>query len=270
MGAHGDRGRLSAVTPYDCLGRVLNRVAYAYSPWGDVDVSWQSHGGAAATSGGNQSPKVQYGYAGSNATGAVAHVRLSSVTYPDGREVAYNYTGDAISDTLSRVASIGDLQSPYARFTYLGANMIVEVDHPAVTGGLKLSYGADGAAGLDGLGRVVDQKWTTGDGETLTVVDRFGYTYDLAGNRLTRDVGAAPFEQDLFDEKYAYDALNRLTNVERGRLYCGEVGHRLWVWHRLGLSQGQEPVFGCLLHGARRDGADGKRRTRLLRMESCA
>ena len=155
-------------------------------------------------------------------------------------------------------------------FGFLGADMITEVDHPAVTGGLTLSYGADGSAGLDGLGRVVDQKWTTGDGETLTVVDRFGYTYDLAGNRLTRDVGAAPFEQDLFDEKYAYDALNRLTNVERGRLYCGEVGHRLWVWHRLGLSQGQEPVFGCLLHGARRDGADGKRGTRLLRMESCA
>jgi len=145
------------------------------------------------------------------------------VTYPDGRAVAYHYTGDAVSGKLSRVSSIGDLQNPYARFTYLGADMIVEVDHPAVTGGLKLSYGADGAAGLDGLGRVVDQKWTTGEGETLAVVDRFGYTYDLAGNRLTRDVGAAPFEQDLFDEKYTYDALNRLTNVERGRLYCGDI-----------------------------------------------
>jgi RHS repeat-associated protein len=121
------------------------------------------------------------------------------------------------------VASIGAVETPYARFTYLGADMITEVDHPAVTGGLKLSYGADGAAGLNGLGRVVDQKWTTGDGETPAVVDRFGYTYDLAGNRLTRDVGAAPFEQDLLDEKYTYDALNRLTNVERGRLYCGDI-----------------------------------------------
>jgi hypothetical protein len=111
----------------------------------------------------------------------------------------------------------------YPYFGSLGAGMIVEVDHPAVTGGLTLSYGADGAAGLDGLGRVVDQKWTTGDGETLAVVDRFGYTYDLASNRLTRDVGAAPFEQDLFDEKYTDDALNRLTNVERGRLYCGDI-----------------------------------------------
>ena len=45
-------------------------------------------------------------------SGAVANVRLTSVTYPDGREVAYHYTGDAVSDKLSRVSSIGDLQSP--------------------------------------------------------------------------------------------------------------------------------------------------------------
>ena len=222
MGAHDDRGRLKSVTSYDGDDCPLNQVFYDDDPWGEVVTSWQSHSGPANTDGPDESPSVRYEYDGAG-SGAVPHVRLTSVTYPDGRELAYYYTGDAISDKLSRVSSIGDLQDPYARFTYLGADMIVEVDHPAVTGGLKLSYGADGAAGLDGLGRVVDQKWTTGEGETLAVVDRFGYTYDLAGNRLTRDVGAAPFEQDLFDEKYTYDALNRLTNVERGRLYCGDI-----------------------------------------------
>ena len=98
--------------------------------------------------------------------------------------------------------------------------MIIAVDHPAVTGGLALSYGAEG---LDRFGRILDEKWTTGDGETLAVVDEFGYAYDLSGNRTWRDVRAAPFEQDVFDEKYAYDALDRLTGVERGHLYCGEI-----------------------------------------------
>jgi hypothetical protein len=103
----------------------------------------------------------------------------------------------------------------------LGADMIIAVDHPAVTGGLELSYGAEG---LDRFGRILDEKWTTGDGETLAVVDGFGYKYDLSGNRTSRDVEAAPFEQDVFDEKYAYDALGRLTNVERGHLYCRRLG----------------------------------------------
>jgi RHS repeat-associated protein len=90
------------------------------------------------------------------------------------------------------------------------------VDHPAVTGGLKLSYGADGSAGLDALGRVVDQKWTTGDGETGTTVDEFTYGYDLSGNRTWRNVVPAESPYDVHDETYAYDCLDRLTEVRRG------------------------------------------------------
>jgi len=96
--------------------------------------------------------------------------------------------------------------------------MIVEVDHPAVTGGLTLSYGADGAAGLDALGRVVDQKWTTGEGETETTVDEFTYGYDLSGNRAWRNVVPPGSGYDVYDEMYAYDGLNRLTTLGRGTL----------------------------------------------------
>jgi RHS repeat-associated protein len=212
---YDDWGRLATITSYGDDETIVNQVAYDYGPWGGVATSWQSHSGAAVTTGTSQSPSVRYEYEGAG-SGAVPHVRLTSVIYPDGREVAYHYTGDAISDKLSRVASIGDLQFPYARFTYLGADMIVEVDHPAVTGGLTLSYGADGSAGLDGLGRVVDQKWTTGEGETETTVDEFTYGYDLSGNRMWRNVVPAESPYDVRDETYTYDCLNRLTEVRRG------------------------------------------------------
>ena len=49
-----------------------------------------------------------------------------------------------------------------------------------------------------------------------------------------------------------------------------EVGHRLWVWHPLGLSRRRSTVFGRLLGGARRDGADEEGGTGLLPMKSCA
>jgi len=39
---------------------------------------------------------------------AAKYVRLSSVTYPDGREVYYNYSGDEIDDALSRLSDIAD------------------------------------------------------------------------------------------------------------------------------------------------------------------
>jgi hypothetical protein len=60
-------------------------------------ISWQSHSGAVNTS---TTPKVQYAYA----DGSANTVRSTSLTYPDGRVLTYNYgSGGGIDDAASRV-----------------------------------------------------------------------------------------------------------------------------------------------------------------------
>ena len=58
--------------------------------------------------------------------GVAKYVRLTDVTYPNGREVLYGYgTTGAIDDIMSRLATIGDGTNTYAAYTYLGAGRIV-------------------------------------------------------------------------------------------------------------------------------------------------
>ena len=45
-----------------------------------------------------------------------------------------------------------------------GCSWIVTVEHPDVTGGLTLDYGADGTNGWDIFARVADQTWTNAVG----------------------------------------------------------------------------------------------------------
>ena len=66
--------------------------------------------------------------------------------YPNGQAVYYNY------DVNSRVANIATSGSPtgaqtYAAYTYLGLGTIVKVAHPAVSGGLNLTYGSASDSG---------------------------------------------------------------------------------------------------------------------------
>ena len=67
----------------------------------------------------------------------------------------------------------------------------------------------DKYTGLDRFGRVVDLRWI--DVSSGDATDRFLYSYDRDGNRLTKDnlVNAD------FDEAYSYDELNRLADFER-------------------------------------------------------
>jgi len=104
-------------------------------------------------------------------------------------------------------------------FKYLGAGTLIERSRPEVNVTLSMvsQSGGTGDAGdqytgLDRFGRVVDQRWITGSGSTATEVDRYGYTYDRNGNRLTRSNALA----SAFSETYSYDALNQLQGFARG------------------------------------------------------
>ncbi len=170
------------------------------------------------------SPKAQYAY--SEMPSGANHPRLSSITYPNGRVITYNYAAGLASD-ISRLSSISDGGTTLEGFDYLGLGTIVRRAHPEA--GVDLTYirqgmESDGDAGdkytgLDRFGRVVDQRWLkTSNGSH---VDRFQYGYDRNGNRL--------YEQNLVDAAFSelyhangasngYDQLNQLTAFRRGVL----------------------------------------------------
>lgn len=143
------------------------------------------------------------------------------VTYPNGREVSYDYgTAGAIDEVMSRVGSIfedadddGQIDSGeevFAAYKYLGRETIVVEDY--VEAEVKLDYLQDGTfGGLDRFGRVVDQVWIDYGAEPDAVLDEHTYVYDRAGNRTSRD---NELHAD-FDEDYTYDDLDRLESTER-------------------------------------------------------
>jgi len=77
---------------------------------------------------------------------------------------------------------------------------------------LKLSGESVGDAGdpytgLDRFGRIVDQRWRSGS----TDQDRFTYSYDRDGNRLTKTNSL----NSAFNETYTYDGLNQIASFAR-------------------------------------------------------
>ena len=64
--SYDDRGRVTSIKSYDDPdvgeGNVKNEVTRSYSDWGPVVTSWQAHTTFSTTTGGSESPKVQYAY----------------------------------------------------------------------------------------------------------------------------------------------------------------------------------------------------------------
>ena len=132
------------------------------------------------------------------------------MTYPDGRDINYDYgTTGAIDDIMSRLASIkdDDDSTVLASYDYLGAGRIVNEDYEDID--VDLDYTANDFAALNRFGRVADQVWE--DYDASIVLDEYTYTYDRVGNRTSRD---NELESDL-DEDYIYDDIYRLTDFDR-------------------------------------------------------
>ncbi len=71
---------------------------------------------------------------------------------------------------------------------------------------MKLDYTVNNFAALDRFGRVKDQIWTDYGSDPDVPLDQYHYTYDRAGNRLTRE---NVLNGDL-SETYEYNALDEL------------------------------------------------------------
>jgi RHS repeat-associated protein len=202
-------------------GSIVNQVQEAYNGLGQLTEAWQSHSGAVNTS---TTPNVQYSY--TLMAGAVNNSRLTTMSYPNGRVITYNYAS-GVDNTISRLTSISDSSATLESLSYLGLSTVVDRSHPQP--GVDLTYikqtgeptgdAGDQYTGLDRFGRVVDQRWLIV--ATGTATDRFQYGYDRDSNRLYRD----NLVNSSFGELYhangsgnGYDQLNQLTNFARGTL----------------------------------------------------
>jgi len=165
--------------------------------------------------------KIEYGYA----DGSANSVRPTSITYPDGRVLTYDYgPPGGMNDKLSRIQAIKDGSTTLVEYTYLGLNTIVQVDYPEPE--VRYDLALDGTntnpyAGLDRFGRVIDCRWQRTAG-TPTDLERIQYGYDRASNRLWRqNVVATDQYSGENDELYAYDGAERLADLQRGNLNSG-------------------------------------------------
>jgi RHS repeat-associated protein len=207
--AYDDSGRVSIISSYSAAtgGTVVNQITYTYDGWGDVLQSQQAHNITISST-------ICYAYDDGAVGSAAKYVRLVSVGYAGGQTVYYNYPSSGVGYVLSRLDNIADNSSgttPYVQYTYLGLGTIVKEEHPAVSGGLTLTYGSAGNySGWDRFGRIIDQKWTDGVGSTPPK-DEFCYTYDRNGNVCSKSNELC----SSFSETYSYDGLDRLCQALR-------------------------------------------------------
>ncbi|MBC8873387.1 MAG: RHS repeat-associated core domain-containing protein [Planctomycetes bacterium] len=217
-------------------GSVVNEVQFEYNDFGQLTKDYQAHGGTVNTS---TSPKVQYGYA----DGSANTIRPTTITYPDGRVVTYDYgSSGTINDAVSRIGSIVDDDAGsthLADYSYMGLGaargVLPTVHSPFISGVVEVDYtepdikytlvGTAGGndpvtgdiyRGLDGFGRIKDSYWY--DYGSSTDVDRIKYGYDRNGNRIWRENTVAASYGKHFDELHNYDLIDRLKTMDRGDL----------------------------------------------------
>jgi len=219
------QGNPFLVTSYDAAtgGNIVNQVQRAFNGLGQLTQEWQSHSGAVVI---GTTPSVQYGY--SLMAGGANHSRLTSITYPNGKVLTYNYgAAGGLNDVISRLASLSDTSGILESYDYLGLSTVVRRAHSQP--GVDLTYikqtgeangdAGDQYTGLDRFGRVVDQRWVVTSNGTPT--DRFQYGYDRNSNALFRNNLVNTAFGELYHASGAgngYDNLNQLSGFLRGVL----------------------------------------------------
>ena len=215
-------GQLETVNSHDAAtsGNVVNEVKLQYNGFGRTTTEYQAHGGSVDDEAPGVSPNVQYSYTDASNN----HTRLTKITYPNGRYLHCGYDSGE-DDDLGRVSWLADdngsgsAGTHLAEYTYLGLGRAMKVDFTEPDLRYDLDHGTAGDYdGIDRFGRVVDLLWRD-YGSSADAV-RIKHGYDRASNRLYRedDVAANQSPAVHLDELYTYDAVYRLTDLERGNL----------------------------------------------------
>jgi RHS repeat-associated protein len=219
--AYDSQGNQYLVTSYNAAtgGSIVNQMENVYNGLGQLTGQYQSHSGAVNTS---TTPEVQYAY--TEMSSGQNNNRLTSITYPSGYVVYYNYAS-GLDSNISRLTSISDASGVLESYKYLGLATVVERDHPQTD--VNLTYisqtGATGDAGdqytgLDRFGRVVDQNWY--DTATDTSTDNIEYGYDADSNVLYQQNAV----DTAFSQLFTYDGLNQLASFQQGTLNSTKTG----------------------------------------------
>ena len=202
---YDSRGMVSKLTTWSNhqvgVGVILNQVQNVYNEFGQQTNSYQAHDGSVNVA---TTPEVRYNYyhGGGNT------IRLAGMTYPNGRNLTYDYgTAGGMNDACSRIESLINTSDSLnlATYQYLGTSGFVNAasSQPGINWTL---YGTtndpntgDIYSGLDRFGRVDNCLWK----QSTTTLAQIQYGYDRASNRTWRKDGVLTD----YDELYAYDGL---------------------------------------------------------------
>ncbi len=218
--AYDDRMRVEKVTSYDAPsgGDVTSQVQYQYNDFSQVMTEYQQHGEEVNTS---TSPNVQYAYE----DGSDNNIRPTSMTYPDGRALAYQYGDeDDANDQLSRIQNLDFDSGGVVDYNYLGLSQVViqkytepstDVEYTLATGTGDDPY--DG--GMDRFGRIIKLRWQRG----TSILINYNYTYDRVGNKKSLQDNPVSPQSFYAGELYGYDDLYRLESYDRGQLSGGTI-----------------------------------------------
>jgi YD repeat-containing protein len=178
---------------YDALGRVIQRTINGTA--NQVDWTFDALGRVASEE--NLLGEFTYTYHG-------VTNRLNTVTYPNGQTSTYSYLDDEHDHRLQTIHHKYPNASTLSKFdyTYDAAGNILTSRQQADSTAVLWKYGYDAA---DQLTAAVKHATDT----PQTVLQRYAYSYDPAGNRTIEQIDDAVTLS-------AYDTLNRLTSQAPG------------------------------------------------------
>ena len=208
---------------------IVSQVEDIFNGLGQLTKEYQSHSGAVNTS---STLYVQYNY--TEMASGVNNSRPTSIVYPNGREIDYNYAS-GLDSSISRVTSVSDSSGTLETLTYLGLSTVVQRTYNQP--GVALSYiqqsgdssaitdGGDQYTGLDRFGRVIDQNWLKTSNGTNFSREQLGFDRDsnvLYSNNLVNSAFSELYHAS--GAGHGYDNFNQLTGFVRGTLSASTGG----------------------------------------------